>query len=210
MPEESRVKGHYPLRDLMIQMAKRVEEVASAVDERQAVIFLDCMLMSERIFVIGAGRSGFVAKAYAMRLMHLGFEAYVVGETVTPSFHEKDTLVAFSGSGKTKSIIEACEIAKKTGGTLCLITGAEISPLTNIADHIVHLRTEGDISHNESDHFYLRQLKGEHRSIKNPQAPIGTLFETSAMVFSDSIISALIEMKHFSLEEIKDRYTNMQ
>lgn len=38
----------------------------------------------KRIFVYGMGRSGLMLKAFAMRLMQLGFIAYVVGETTTP------------------------------------------------------------------------------------------------------------------------------
>ena len=37
---------------------------------------------------MGAGRSGLVAKAFAMRLMHLGLEAFVVGETITPALNK--------------------------------------------------------------------------------------------------------------------------
>ena len=36
------------------------------------------------IFLAGSGRSGFVAKFFAMRLMHLGFHVYVFGETLVP------------------------------------------------------------------------------------------------------------------------------
>ena len=46
-----------------------------------------------RIFVAGEGRSGFSAKGFAMRLMHLGYTVYVVGETITPALREGDLLV---------------------------------------------------------------------------------------------------------------------
>ena len=62
---------------------------------------------------MGAGRSGLVAKAFAMRLMHLGFTAYVVGETITPAMRPKDLLVIFSGSGRTKTIADIAETARE-------------------------------------------------------------------------------------------------
>ena len=37
-----------------------------------------------RWFFCGQGRSGLVAQMVAMRLMHVGFEAHVVGEATTP------------------------------------------------------------------------------------------------------------------------------
>jgi 6-phospho-3-hexuloisomerase len=200
----------YPLRDLMLMMVSRIEEVARSVDQSQVECFLSEINKAERIFVLGAGRSGFVAKSFGMRLMHLGLDAYVVGETVTPAFHVKDTLVAFSGSGKTKSVLEACETSRQIGGSLCLITGARESPMTDLATCVVYLKTDDESIHTGSDHFDLRQLRGEHRSLSRPSTPIGTVFETSAMIFADSVISALIEMKECTIEEIIHRYANMQ
>jgi 6-phospho-3-hexuloisomerase len=199
-----------PLQDLMLIMTSRIEEVARSIDQTQVECFLTEINRAERIFVLGAGRSGFVAKSFGMRLMHLGLNAYVVGETVTPAFHNRDTLIAFSGSGKTKSVLEACETTHQIGGTLCLITGTKQSQMTELATCMVYLKTDDESTHTGSDHFDLRQLKGEHRSISHPSTPLGTLFESSAMIFADSIISALIELKNCSIDEIIHRYSNMQ
>lgn len=37
-----------------------------------------------------------------MRLMHIGYNSYVMGETITPALKKSDIYVAISGSGKTK------------------------------------------------------------------------------------------------------------
>lgn len=200
----------YPLRDLMVMMADRIAKVAKTLDQDQVECFLAEINKSKRIFVFGAGRSGFVAKSFGMRLMHIGMTAYVVGETVTPAFHPQDMLVAFSGSGKTKSVLEACQTTRQIGGSVCLITGTKSSPMMELATCVVYLKTDEESALTGSDHFELRQLKGEHRSLAHPSTPLGTLFETSAMLFADSVISALIEMKHCSIEEIIHRYANMQ
>lgn len=199
-----------PLQDIMQMMISRIEEIAQTLQQEQVDCFVSEIMRAERIFVTGAGRSGFVAKSFAMRLMHLGFTSYVVGETVTPAFHPKDTLIAFSGSGKTKSVMEACETTRQIGGDICLITGSAVSPMTNLAKCVVLLGPDEETCQIGSDHFDLRQLRGEHRSISATCTPLGTLFETSAMIFADSVISVLIEMKHCSIEEIMHRYTNMQ
>jgi D-arabinose 5-phosphate isomerase GutQ len=54
---------------------------------------------SQRIFVAGEGRSGLVIRMVAMRLIHLAYQVYVVGETTTPSIVECDLLIDCSGSG---------------------------------------------------------------------------------------------------------------
>jgi len=200
-----------PLKDIILMMVSRIGEIAEGLEQEQVDCFISDIIRAERIFVVGAGRSGFVAKSFAMRLMHLGFTSYVVGETVTPAFHPNDSLIAFSGSGKTKSVLEACETTRQIGGHICLVTGSPVSPMKELANCVVLLNTEENTCHQVGpDHFDLRQLRGEHRSISAPCTPLGTLFETSAMLFADSVISALIEMKHCSIEEIRDRYTNMQ
>ena len=53
-----------------------------------------------------------------MRLMHLGFNVYVVGETVTPAVETDDLLIVISGSGETKSINEMSALAKAKGTRL--------------------------------------------------------------------------------------------
>ena len=45
-----------------------------------------------------------------MRLMHLGFHVYVMGETITPSIGKGDLIIALSGSGTTKLVVTAAEI----------------------------------------------------------------------------------------------------
>lgn len=54
----------------------------------------------ERIFVIGEGRSGLAIRMAAMRLMHLGCQVYVVGETTTPSTRSGDLFIAPRGIGQ--------------------------------------------------------------------------------------------------------------
>lgn len=46
------------------------------------------ILKANRIYVAGAGRSLMVIRGLAMRLMHIGLNAYVVGETVTPAIEK--------------------------------------------------------------------------------------------------------------------------
>ena len=70
---------------------------------------------------MGLGRSGLVARAFAMRLMHLGISVYVVGETTTPALSPEDCLCNF-GSGETFSIISAAEIAHKRGTKIIAVT----------------------------------------------------------------------------------------
>jgi len=53
-----------------------------------------------------------------MKLAHLGFSSYVIGDVTTPSLKEGDLLIAISQSGKTSTILTLVKKAKKLGGSL--------------------------------------------------------------------------------------------
>lgn len=199
-----------PIPEFMLQMAETITESARTLDAKQADAFLREMLSARRIYVAGAGRSGFVAKAFAMRLMHLGFTSFVVGETVTPAFSKGDTLVAFSGSGETTSVVDICETAKEMGGRVCLVTATPSSRISRIADCIVNVGDLTGYYRKDDTPFELRQITGQYRSVTSAFAPLGTLFETLALVFSDAVISALIDAQKSDLNDIRGRLTNVQ
>ena len=85
----------------MKEIGQHVLDASGALNSKQVNSFIEALLSAKRVFVIGAGRSGLVAKAFAMRLMHLGLDIHVVGETITPALREGDILVVVSGSGET-------------------------------------------------------------------------------------------------------------
>ena len=67
---------------------------------------------ANRIFIGGAGRSGFAARGFSNRLMHLGYTVYFVGEPTTPSIQAGDLLIVGSGSGNTASLVSNSQKAK--------------------------------------------------------------------------------------------------
>jgi 6-phospho-3-hexuloisomerase len=82
----------------------------------------DVLLNADEIFVAGAGRSGLMAKAFCMRLMHLGLRSFMVGEVVTPNLRNSGVLVICSGSGETKSLVSMAEKAVSIGAPIVLVT----------------------------------------------------------------------------------------
>jgi len=203
---------YYSLQEMMRMIAKAVEAIADTVSDQEAKDFVREILVAKRIYVAGAGRSGLMAKAFAMRLMHLGFESYVVGETITPAMHKDDLLVAFSGSGETRSIVDICRTARTVGGTVALITSTPESTMAEVADLLVVLNSSPYEDECLPTEFGIRQLTGEHRSDAGytPKSPIGSIYETAAGVFADSVILALMQIKHCGMDEVIKRYSNIQ
>lgn len=65
------------------EILNEISRTAALISDSEADKLADQILSADQIFTSGAGRSGFMAKAFAMRMMHIGLNAYIVGETLT-------------------------------------------------------------------------------------------------------------------------------
>jgi 6-phospho-3-hexuloisomerase len=94
------------------------------LDMKNVEKLIGLMLESKdrKIFTVGMGRSGFVARGFALRLMNLGFNVYFLGETITPAAEKGDLLIAISGTGTTKMVLTAGSAAKEIGARVVAIT----------------------------------------------------------------------------------------
>lgn len=195
-------------RRAMIEIAdyvlKAVELIDDGEKERMVEELLETRKEGRKIFVVGAGRSGLVAKAFAMRLLHLGFNVYVIGETILPPVSRGDLVIAVSGSGRTKTVVAAAEAAKSVGAKVVAVTTFSDSPLGKMADMIVRIPGRTKIAVEED--YLVRQIYGIHE----PLAPLGTLFEVTTLVFLDGIISELMYKLGVSEEELRERHANVE
>lgn len=194
------------VQEMMMLMGSKIRLIAKTIPDREVETFLSEILRAKRIYVMGAGRSGLVAKAFAMRLMHLGLHAYVVGETITPALNRDDVMVIFSGSGKTKTIADIAETAHSIGAHICLITSNPDSRIGKLAASTVVIQSFRDEVKDDAAEFEIRQMLGDHKSF----APLGTLFETASMVFADAVISRLMEITQVDESALKNRHANIE
>ena len=157
-----------------------------------------------KILVVGAGRSGLVGKAFAMRLMHLGFNTYVLGETITPAIGDRDLVFVISGSGSSTLPLTVAKMAKSLGAKVLAVTSHPTSPLGMIADLVVEV--PGRVMRSREDEYHSRQILGDHE----PLAPMGTIFEDSCMVFLDCLIAELIARMGVSEEAMKSKHATIE
>jgi len=192
------------INDAIEEIVDNVMAVSAEIDEKNVNEMMDILTSSKNVFLLGQGRSGLVARAFAMRLMHLGISVYVVGETITPAIGEEDCLLAISGSGETSYIISTAMIAKKRGATLVAVTSYEKSTLGSISDLIMHIkgRTKVDSEKN----YIKRQMNGKHLSL----SPLGTLFEVSTLIFLDALIAQLMDKMGKTEDDLKKRHTVLE
>src|SRR3989304_1052225 len=113
--------------EILTGAKKAIEEL----DETQVETMIKMLLEAKdkKIFVVGMGRSGFVGRAFALRLMNLGFNVYFLGETITPAAGKDDLVIAISGTGMTKLVVSAVAAAKEIGTKVIVITSYKESAL---------------------------------------------------------------------------------
>jgi 6-phospho-3-hexuloisomerase len=202
MKDVSSIKCEHLVSSMQL-MAHHLESVASELDKESIRDMIATLLDADGIFVMGAGRSGLVGKAFAMRLMHLGLRSYVVGESTTPAVHPGDVVVTISGSGETKSISNLGKITKDIGAKLITITSNSDSTLGNLSDVTMEIkgRTKED-----TGGYLERHMRGDYSTL----TPLGTSFEISSLVFLDAVIAELISITGASEEDLKSRHAKLE
>lgn len=182
-----------------------IEDAQKYLDEKAVDEFEDIIISSENIFVTGAGRSGLAAKAFAMRLMHLGLSSFVVGETISPAINENDCIIAISGSGETNTIVSAAKIAKNRGSKVLAVTSYPESTLGQLSDAYLFVkgRTKKEV---DDENYMKRQIHGNYTSL----TPLGTAFELTTLVFLDAIVSELMEKMEQTESDLKARHTVLE
>lgn len=167
-------------RDIMSEsmnfVAEYLKKISKELDSENINKLINEIMNAKRIFLMGAGRSGLEARAFAMRLMHLGFGVYVIGDVTTPVPTCEDLVIIISGSGETKSIIDLGASIKDRGPKMTIITTKNGSSLTEISDIIMIIPVI---------------IEDIDKDLRECFLPMGTLFEVVTHVFLDAIISEL-------------------
>lgn len=204
----SRDNNYETFRKSMISIAQFILEASQKIssDEisKAVSILLEVYREKKKILVMGAGRSGLVGRAFAMRLLHLGYQVYVLGDTIVPPIGKGDLVIAISGSGRTRLIVTAAEAAKTVGARILGITSFPDSPLAQLCDAVIMVPGRTKVAREED--YFMRQILGIHE----PLAPLGTLFEDTAMVFLDGLVVELMERLGLKEEDLEKRHANIE
>lgn len=97
------------------------------------------IMSAKKIEIYGVYHSGIVAQDFCFQLIRLGIPATYLSDALmcvaSASMLDREGLViAISGSGLTKELLEVAEIAKTNGASLIAVTTNRFSPLAQMAD----------------------------------------------------------------------------
>lgn len=184
------------LRTYTGQILAELQTTLSQISGEQASQLVEAITTTPRIFVAGAGRSGLAMKGFAMRLMHLGFPVYVVGETITPGISGGDLLLIGSGSGSTGSLGAMANRARATGARIVLISTRADSPIGQVADIVLTIPASTP----------------KAGSSPNPQSiqPMASLFEQSLSLTLDALILMLMSELKVDSEVMFSKHANLE
>jgi len=170
-------------------MLNRISEILNSIKPSQVDDLLDSLIKAKdsgkKVLIVGVGRSGLVGRAFAMRLMHLGFNVYIVGETITPAFRAEDLVIIVSGSGTSSIPVAVVNMSKELKTEVIAITSFPESPVGKMANKLVEISGRKVVTGGEE--YYARQITGIH----TPLDPMGAIFENACMIFLDSVITEL-------------------
>ena len=192
------------VKSAMKKIAEHIQKTVEHLDDREVDNMVSEILKAKSVFLVGAGRSGLVGKAFAMRLVQVGISAHVVGETTTPAITKKDLLIAVSGSGRTSQIVNVVKIAKDIGVRVLTITSYPEEKLGQLSDHVVTIKGRTKVDIEES--YTASQLKGEFASL----TPLGTLFEDTVLVFFDGVVAKIMIELGKGEKYMKKRHASLE
>ncbi|MHA1149025.1 MAG: 6-phospho-3-hexuloisomerase [Promethearchaeota archaeon] len=184
--------------DVMDEIANKIKENSEKINVDRILHLIHTILQinqdNQRVFIYGAGRSGFVGRCFAQRLMHLGIKSCFVSDAVTHQYTEKDLLIIISGSGETTSPVAIAQKAKQIGGKIALLTGNPKSTIGNLCNIVV-------------------KIEGKSKDIAVSQeslAPYTSLFDISTLAVLDSMGGMLMRILGVTEEDIDKMHASIE
>jgi 6-phospho-3-hexuloisomerase len=182
----------------ILEISNHIKRNSEIIDTNSVLNLINFILETykgkSRVFVYGAGRSGFIGRCFAQRLMHLGINSCFVSDAITYQYTKKDLLVLISGSGETTSPVAIAQKAKKIGGKVALLTGNPDSTIGKLSDCVI-------------------KIEGKSKDMAVSQetlAPYTSLFDISTLSVLDSIGGTLMSILGITEADIDKRHASIE
>lgn len=171
----------------MEKIFSELTEMYKTIDPNSKDLIAKEILSCEGAVVgLGAGRMGYALQAFIMRLSHLGYKSYMIGDTSLPRIGSNDLVIVNSSSGETPSILLLAKIAQQAGARIILLTGNSDSSLAKISD-----------------------LTITYENIRTEQL-MKTVYEQFSFLFFDSCAAQLAELGTLTVSEIEINHSILE
>ena len=184
------------MKNYTLEILNELSNNAEKVNLDDIAGFIEQIKDAEHIFLNGAGRSGIAIRAFANRLIHLGFSVSVIGEISSPHSKPGDLLIICSGSGETGSLKSLAEKAKQGGVSIALVTMKPESTIGRLADSVLVLPGTTKTENNREDSIFSQ--------------PMGSAFEQLAFLSFDGIIMNIMDEMGETSESMFQRHADFE
>ena len=164
------------------------------VSDEQCEALCRSIIAATRVFVSGQGRSGWIMRMAAVRLMQLGLTAHVAGDATTPAIRPGDLLLIASGSGETPAPLAHARRASAAGARVALITSQPASSVARLSDTVVFIPGETT----------KVNLTGTSR------LPLAAALEQATLVVLDAVVARLAEQTGQTQASMMARHANLE
>ena len=176
-------------------ISDEVRRVVDRLDDDQAEDLTLAIQNARTIVVAGVGREGLAGRSFAMRLMHLGFDAHWVWDDTCPPVSVDDLLLTVSGSGEIGHLDHIVNMAIAAGSHVAVVTAVPTGMTAQKADHVLSVPA--------------KVYKGEGELVPSVQ-PMGSLFEESVWICFDALVLELVRITGHSHAELSERHRNVE
>ena len=185
-----------PFMEALDQVRQELGSVLSQLPPEMAETLIQEVEAAPRIFGCASGRSGFILRGFLMRLMHLGFTVYFVGETTTPRIRPGDLLLVLSGSGETAFPREMQRRANTAEARTLALTAHADSTIGREAQEVITIPGTTKLTRTQ-----------ETASVQCP----GSLFEQATFLFLEAVVLILYQRRSSQDRgEVLERHADLE
>jgi 6-phospho-3-hexuloisomerase len=172
-----------------------IRSVLVRISDKEVEDLIREIQTANKIVLHGAGRVGMAVRGFAMRLGHMGYKVYTLGDSTVPSIADGDLAIIASGSGETQTTYDIAMLAKKNNSKVVAITGNSESRIAKLADLVVILPAPSK----------TKMVNG-----MLSQQPMTTLNEQCLGIFFDSVVLDIMKVGGFTHETMWKNHSNLE
>ena len=173
-----------------------LHDTYALIDEAVYTQALDALIHADKILLCGSGDAYSVVRSAYQKLLRAGINVFAHEDLdlqyiTLDQMKRGDVLVAFSYSGRTKTIVDLAKLAQKDEITVVSITNFPFSPLAKNSDYILQTAA------------FSEQINGEIMSKRITQLCLFESLYINLMMKSQKNLEEKIASSHKAIESNK-------
>lgn len=174
--------------DSIRPLVAAAQGAALSVDPVRAAELVEAIAAAPRVFVAGAGRTGLAARAFVIRLRHLGKDAYAAGEAATPAPEARDLVLVCTASSETATTVAIGRGALARAIPVWVITQPERASAWPAAARVLALPVGAAAA----------------------AGPLGTVFELALGLLFDGLVAELMARLRVDEASMRARHATLE